>query len=170
MKQRSGRPAFKSTKTQREATYELAKRGCTEEEIANAIKVPYRTFRTHKGQFETELKKGREEGEVINIRNVENSLLKKALGFKYKEITREPHWYKKDGYIAIDKDQKSRITKIVTKEVIPSDQAIFFYLVNRQPNRRHSINNQIINDMGENAEQYFKQIADAIKESDTNSD
>ena len=165
-----GRNEWKVSKAAKEAIYKLARRGCSDEEIASAIGISRPTFSKHKFTFFDELKKGRFEGEPINIDKVENALLKKACGFEYKETTEEPYYVKKDGYIAIDEEKEMRVTKVITKQVIPSDQAIFFYLVNRKKERWHSINNQIITDLGEDAEQYFKQIAAEIKKSDTNTD
>lgn len=59
------------------------------------------------------LKKGKE---VVD-REVENALLKRALGYKYEEVTKE------DGVI----------TKVVTKEVQPDTTAQIFWLKNRKP-------------------------------------
>jgi hypothetical protein len=165
------KPEFKANKEQKKAIYELAKSGCSDAEIAEAIGIHRHTFAKHKYTYFDELKKGREEGEPINISNVENALLKKALGFEYIEITREPHWAKQDGYIGIEKDKGMMVTKEVTKMVIPSDQAIFYYLGNRAADRWKSVNYQKIeNELGPDAAEFFKQIADAIERTDTATD
>src|SRR5699024_6503945 len=59
------------------------------------------------------LKRGKE---VVD-REVENALLKRALGYKYKEVTEE----------------FGEVTKVVTKEVQPDTTAQIFWLKNRKP-------------------------------------
>jgi len=166
-----GRPKFEVNKEQRKAIYELAKAGCTDQEIADQIGIDRVTFSKYKFTFINELKKGKEEGEPINIANVENALLRKACGYEYTEITEEPHWIKKDGYIGIDEEKKMRITKKVTKHVVPSDMAIFYYLGNRVPDRWQSVNHANLNlELGGDALEYFGKIASEIKKSDTSTD
>lgn len=59
-----------------------------------------------------------ENGKEVIDRQVENSLLKRALGYRYDEVTYE------DGVE----------TKRVTKEVQPDTTAQIFWLKNRKPN------------------------------------
>lgn len=79
-----------------------------------------------KGQYpklaET-LKKGKE---VVDI-EVENALLKRALGFEYMEKTYESTWNPTlNKYIKVN-------TKNVTKMVVPDTTAQIFWLKNRKP-------------------------------------
>ncbi|WPK12251.1 helix-turn-helix domain-containing protein [Lysinibacillus louembei] len=66
------------------------------------------------------LKRGKE---VID-RQVENALLKRALGYKYDEVTKE---------MVEDGSGRLEVTKVVTKEVQPDVTAQIFWLKNRKP-------------------------------------
>lgn len=93
-----------------------ARDGLTDEQIATNMGIAVSTLNNWKNDhveiLET-LKKGKE---VVD-RQVENALLKRALGYSYDEITRE-------GGVE---------TKRVTKEVIPDTTAQIFWLKNRRP-------------------------------------
>ena len=167
----AGRPKYVPSKAHLKAIYELAKAGLTDKEISEEIGIAYRTFCTHKNKFIQELKKGREEGTPINVDRVESALLKKACGFEYEEITREPVYIHKDGYIAIEEGKQMQVTKVVRKMVVPSDTAIIYYLGNRAPDKWKSINNNTFeHELGPDAKEHFSKIADAIEKLDTNSD
>ena len=95
-----------------------ARDGLTDEQIAANIGIGYSTLQTWKSKYQDiqdSLKKGKE---VVD-RQVENALLKRALGYQYDEITLE------DGIE----------TKRVTKEVIPDTTAQIFWLKNRKPDQ-----------------------------------
>lgn len=68
------------------------------------------------------LKRGKE---VID-RQVENALLKRALGYRYEEVTRE---------MIEDGSGRLVVTKVVTKEVQPDTTAQIFWLKNRKPDQ-----------------------------------
>jgi hypothetical protein len=93
-----------------------ARDGLTDEQIAHNIGISRKTLSEWKVKYSDisdTLKKGKE---VID-RQVENALLKRALGYSYTEVTRE-------GGV---------ITKEVTKEVHPDTTAQIFWLKNRKP-------------------------------------
>ena len=69
------------------------------------------------------LKRGKE---VVDIQ-VENALLKRALGYTYKEVTREKVFNPETGKYEL------MPTKEVTKEVVPDTTAQIFWLKNRRP-------------------------------------
>ena len=69
------------------------------------------------------LKRGKE---VVDIQ-VENALLKRALGYTYKEVTREKVFNPETGQYEL------MPTKEVTKEVVPDTTAQIFWLKNRRP-------------------------------------
>ena len=104
-----------------------ARDGLTDEQIADKMKIHVSTLYEWKnsyGEISEALKKGKE---VVD-RMVENALLKRALGYSYKETTRE---------LIVDKDtgkEELKITKIVEKEVVPDTTAQIFWLKNRKPN------------------------------------
>ena len=93
-----------------------ARDGLTDEQIAQNIGISRSTLNVWKGKYpdiSDSLKRGKE---VVD-RQVENALLKRALGYQYDEITRE-------GGV---------VTKVVTKEVQPDTTAQIFWLKNRKP-------------------------------------
>lgn len=97
-----------------------ARDGLTDEQIANNMGINRRTLTDWKKKYDPislTLKKGKE---VVDIQ-VENSLLKRALGYKYKETTKELT------------DNGIQVTKIVEKEVVPDTTAQIFWLKNRKP-------------------------------------
>lgn len=97
-----------------------ARDGLTDEQIAKNIGISRSTLSMWKikfPEFADSLKKGKE---VVD-REVENALLKRALGYKCTE-TRT---------VISEKDGKK--TEITIKEVIPSTTAQIFWLKNRKP-------------------------------------
>ena len=108
-----------------EQAYKLCSEfGADDKKLAKFFNVTERTINNWKRkytEFFQSLKKGKAE---FDTQVVEQSLLKRALGYIYDEITQEP-----------DKDGKLRITKIVTKQVAPEVVAQIFWLKNRDPAR-----------------------------------
>ncbi len=101
-----------------------ARDGLTDEQIAENIGIGYSTLQTWKAKYQDirdTLKKGKE---VVD-RQVENALLKRALGYKYTEITREPGVDPETGETGLV------VTKAVVKEVVPDTTAQIFWLKNR---------------------------------------
>ena len=103
-----------------------ARTGLTDEQIAKNLGISKDTFYKYKKEhtdFSDSLKRGKE---VIDI-EVENALLKRALGYKYNEVTKE---------LIVDKEtgeEELKVTKVVTKEVVPDTTAQIFWLKNRKP-------------------------------------
>lgn len=100
-----------------------ARDGLTEEQISKNMGINVRTLSRYKNEFNPicqALKSGKE---VIDIQ-VENALLKRALGYKYEEVK-----------TVIEQDamgrDKKRIEK-TTKEVQPDVAAQIFWLKNRK--------------------------------------
>ena len=94
-----------------------ARDGLTDEQIAKNIGIATSTFYEWKKkskEFSESLKKGKE---VIDF-EVENALLKRALGYEYEEETYE----------------NGILTKKVKKQVPPDTTAQIFWLKNRKPN------------------------------------
>jgi hypothetical protein len=116
-----------------------ARDGLTEKQIAQNLGISKATFENYKKQhldFLDSLKKGKE---VIDF-EVENALLKRALGYEYTEVTKER---------LLRKDEKGNpitdihgfpcyeiaVTKTVKKEVAPDTTAQIFWLKNRKPSK-----------------------------------
>jgi hypothetical protein len=76
------------------------------------------------------------------IKIVEGALLKRAVGYKYDEVTKEAKKTREG-------TEQTKTIKIVTKEVSPDTVAAMFYLMNRDPKRwadkRAIVNNIIAN-------------------------
>jgi len=99
-----------------------ARDGLTDEQIAHNIGIAVGTLYDWKNrfpEFSEALKKGKE---VIDIQ-VENALLKRALGYEYEETK-----------VMVDADGKKRVERI-KKQVQPDVTAQIFWLKNRRPDR-----------------------------------
>lgn len=97
-----------------------ARQGLSEEQIAHNMGIRRQTLDTYKNRFaviKDTLKKNKE---VIDL-EVENALLKRALGYEYEE-QRETE----------GEDGKTYFTKII-KEAAPDPTSIIFWLKNRRP-------------------------------------
>ena len=98
-----------------------ARDGLTEEQIAHNMGIAVSTLgnwkKSHLEILEA-LKKGKE---VVDIQ-VENALLKRALGYEFVEVTKELT------------DAGLLVTKEVTKQQAPDTTAAIFWLKNRKPN------------------------------------
>ena len=103
-----------------------ARNGLTIEQIAKNLgisKVTFYKYISEHTELSERLKKGKE---VVDI-EVENALLKRALGYKVDEITKELITDEKTGISEL------KVTKVVTKEVAPDTTAQIFWLKNRKP-------------------------------------
>ena len=113
-----------------------ARDGLTDEQIALNIGIGTTTLYRWKKDYREireSLKKGKE---VVDIQ-VENALLKRALGYEFVEVTKE---LAETGLI---------VTKKVTKQQAPDTTAAIFWLKNRKPNEwRDKRETQISGDIG----------------------
>ena len=95
-----------------------ARDGLTDEQIYNNLGISKDSFYKYKKQysdFSDSLKRGKE---IVDY-EVENALLKRALGYEYDEITYE----------------NGEEVKRVTKQVAPDTTAQIFWLKNRKPDK-----------------------------------
>ena len=95
--------------------------GLTDEQIARNMGIATSTLYNWKNEhleILEALKKGKE---VVDIQ-VENALLKRALGYTYKETTSE-----------CGENGELKVTKVVTKEVVPDTTAQIFWLKTAVP-------------------------------------
>jgi len=101
-----------------------ARDGLIDEQIAKNLGIAYSTFREYKNKhpaLSAALKKGKE---VVD-RQVENALLKRALGYEYEEVKT---------YVEIDGHGREKKRKEITKKIIaPDTTAQIFWLKNRKP-------------------------------------
>lgn len=98
-----------------------ARDGLIDEQIAKNMGITPSTlyeWKKNYSEISKSLKKGKE---VVDIQ-VENALLKRALGYSYKEIKEE-------------KTADGKRVTVTTKEVVPDTTAQIFWLKNRRPER-----------------------------------
>lgn len=100
-----------------------ARDGLTDEQIAANMGIKRQTLYEWKKKY-PDITDTLKSGKEVVDRQVENALFKRALGYKYDEITREQM---ENGDLII--------TKIVTKEVHPDTTAQIFWLKNRKPDQ-----------------------------------
>ncbi|MGO5053633.1 helix-turn-helix domain-containing protein [Lachnospiraceae bacterium LCP25S3_G4] len=103
-----------------------ARDGLTDKQIANNIGIAVSTLNNWKNDHVEILESLKRGKEVVDI-EVENALLKRALGYKYKETTKELFVDKNNG------TEELKVTKVVEKEVVPDTTAQIFWLKNRKP-------------------------------------
>lgn len=103
-----------------------ARDGLTDEQIAHNMGIAPRTLYNWKEKY-MQIMQSLKRGKEVVDRQVENALLKRALGYRYKEVTQEKVWNEEVG------THEMATTKIVTKEVAPDTTAQIFWLKNRKP-------------------------------------
>lgn len=94
--------------------------GLTDEQIAEKIGIRRPTLYDWKKKY-SDISDALKRGKEVVDRQVENALLKRALGYEFKEITQE---LTEDGM---------RVTKVITKQQAPDTTAQIFWLKNRKP-------------------------------------
>ena len=97
-----------------------ARDGLTEEQIAHNMGIGYSTLQAWKNEHQDILDTLKRGKEVVD-RQVENALLKRALGYEYEEIS--------------EKYELGILTerKVTKKQVVPDTTAQIFWLKNRKP-------------------------------------
>lgn len=116
-----------------------ARDGLTDEQIAKNVGIACSTLYVWKGSYPeiTEaLKKGKE---VVDIQ-VENALLKRALGYAFTEVTKE-RVAERDPETGEIIGSSMIVTKEVIKEVTPDVTAQIFWLKNRKPEAWRDVKN-----------------------------
>lgn len=103
-----------------EEIQDWVRNGATDEEVAKRLGISRSTFCEYKNEF-SEFSDTLKKGKDFVDAQVENALLQRALGYDFKEITKEL----RDGELVP--------TKIVTKHMAPDITAQIFWLKNRRP-------------------------------------
>ncbi len=124
-----------------------AKKGLSNQQIAEAIGVGLTTFKRNLHIFKEVLDEGRSESDDALCERAESALQKKMLGYEYTEVHKE---IKKVPFVTSNANGKKVIEykesvqkRTITKWYPPSDTAIIFYLVNRSNGRWESVNNRV---------------------------
>ena len=108
--------------------------GATDVEIATHIGISRDTLYSWKKKypdFSDALKRGKE---VVDI-EVENALLKRAMGYEYNEVTKEMTYAPNGDRLGL------AVTKVVTKRERPDVTAQIFWLKNRRPDLWRDVKN-----------------------------
>lgn len=117
------------------------RRGLTNEQVAENLGISNQSFTNYLKRYEEfadAVDKGREETEV----HIENALVKRALGYNYKEVTRERKLVHNPE--TGEDEYKLVVTKSVTKHVIPDVSAQQYYLEHRAPKRWERVPQQYL--------------------------
>lgn len=113
-----------------------ARDGLTDEQIAHNMDISRSTLNDWKKKY-SDISDTLKRGKEVVDRQVENALLKRALGYEFDEVTKE---LTETGLI---------VTKKVTKQQAPDTTAAIFWLKNRKPNEwRDKRETQISGDIG----------------------
>ena len=96
-----------------------ARDGLTDAQIATNMGINVATLYRWENEF-CDIRNALKEGKDVVDRQVENALLKSALGYMYDEVTEER------------RDDELVVTKVVHKEVQPNTTAQIFWLKNRK--------------------------------------
>jgi DNA-binding XRE family transcriptional regulator len=96
-----------------------ARDGLTDEQIATNVGINVATLYRWENEF-CDIRNALKDGKEVVDRQVENALLKSALGYMYDEVTEER------------RDDELVVTKVVHKEVQPNTTAQIFWLKNRK--------------------------------------
>lgn len=99
-----------------------ARDGLTDEQISRNMGIGTTTLYRWKDEFE-EIRETLKRGKEVVDRQVENALMKRALGYEYEEVKEKFE----DGVIT-----ERTVTK---KEVVPDTTAQIFWLKNRKPDK-----------------------------------
>lgn len=111
-----------------------ARDGLTLEQIAHNLGVALSSLCEYKNNYSElseALKRGKDDIDI----EVENALLKRAMGYEYEEVTQEPLYNPITGEPILDENgnHKIAVTKIIRKMVNPDTTAQIFWLKNRRP-------------------------------------
>jgi len=103
-----------------------ARDGLTDEQIAQNIGIAVATLYVWKKKY-PEISEALKKGKEVVDRQVENALLKRALGYEYDEVTYET--IETDDGVTVE-----QVTKRIRKHERPDSTAQIFWLKNRKPN------------------------------------
>jgi transposase-like protein len=130
-KSKGGRPT-KYTPELNKKVYKLCLLGSTDKQLSDILDISESTLNLWKIQypeFSEHLGRGRQEADA----SVAKSLLKRAKGFRFDEITHEEIELKLPGPGGKKIFQPATLKKVVRKMVVPDTEAAKFWLKNRQP-------------------------------------
>lgn len=126
-----------------------ARDGLTDEQIASNMNIHVSTLYSYQNKY-SEISESLKKGKEVVDYEVENALLKRAMGYEYVDTIRETKWNPSTEQFELVESKK------VTKQVVPDTTAQIYWLKNRKPKQWRdkvdvdntdidSINNGIIN-------------------------
>lgn len=133
------------------------RRGLTNEQIAENLGISDQSFDNYVKRYEEfadAVDEGAEELEV----HIENAMVKRALGYSYKEVTKERKLIVNPE--TGEEEYKLVTTKTVTKHVVPDVTAQQYYLEHRAPKRWEKVPSAYIDNLQVNAD--IKSIAELL--------
>lgn len=131
--------------------------GLSNEQISENLGISVQSFNNYLKRYEEfadAVDKGREPLEI----HIENALVKRALGYSYKEVTRERKLVKNPE--TGEAEFKLVVTKSVTKHVMPDVGAQQYYLEHRASKRWERVPQAYIDSVQVNAD--IKSIAELL--------
>ncbi|MDE5789372.1 MAG: hypothetical protein K2H78_03025, partial [Clostridia bacterium] len=102
-----------------EEVKDWVRNGATDKDIWQRLRISEDSFYEYKKRFSEFSESLKENNDFIDGK-VESALLKRALGYSYNEVTKE------------FANGEIKVTKIVTKQVVPDTKAQIFWLKNRR--------------------------------------
>jgi len=111
---------------------QCAGRGYTDLELARKIGIGTSSYYEYQFKY-PEFKEAVKNGKRIANNRVEQKLYKRAMGYKYTEVTREPVTVFDEEGNEVGRGNKLHVTKKVTKYLAPDVTAIRLFLINRKP-------------------------------------
>ena len=133
------------------------RRGLTQEQIAENLGISEQSFTNYMKRYEEFADAVSEGAEELEI-HIENALVKRALGYSYKEVTRERKQVLNEE--TGETEYRLVVTKSVTKHVVPDVGAQQYYLEHRAPKRWEKVPSAYIDTVQVNAD--IKSIADLL--------
>ena len=120
-----------------------ARDGLTDKQIAQNMGVSRSTLNEWKKKY-PDILDTLKRGKAVIDYEVENALLKRALGFRYKEIIKEPKKNAKTGQTELT------VVKEIIKEALPDTTAQIFWLKNRRPDKWRDKAENVIDNKSDN--------------------
>lgn len=133
------------------------RRGLSKEQIAENLGISLQSFDNYVKRYEEFADAVAEGAEELEI-HIENALVKRALGYSYKEVTRERKLVVNPE--TGEQEYKLVVTKSVTKHVVPDVGAQQYYLEHRAPKRWEKVPSAYIDNVSVNAD--IKSIAELL--------
>lgn len=129
----AGRPTTYDSKYNKKI-FKLCLLGATDKEIADFLEIAESTLNNWKLKY-PELVESLKRGKEVADQKVSNSLYKRAIGFKFDEVTHEEITIKDSDGSGGKILKPAQLVKTVRKLSVPDTTAQIFWLKNRRPDK-----------------------------------